>query len=1022
LSPRLYQRLYALFAVAVVTAAQSPDALTREFGATVRPFVRAYCLGCHSGAKAAAEFDLTRYAAIEDVVRDHPRWTLVMEKLANGDMPPKGMKQPSDTERKAVIGWVEELRKNEARKNAGDPGPVLIRRLSNAEFNNTIRDITGADIRPAREFPVDPSNPEGFDNSGESLAMTPALLTKYLQAAREISTHLVLKPKGIAFAVHPMLAESDREKYTIQRIVAFYERQPTRYADYFQAAWNYRHRAAAGQADLTLDAVAKAAKVSPKYLPMVWELLESNEANVGPLAKLRLMWRMMPRPEHKQPELVREAAVKMDAYVTRIRQLTARQFASPMIKGLSGTSQPLMNWKLRAFAAHRRDFDRQALQVEGEPPTPIPANASMEFFVRGNGQDTIAARNAVLAIRARHGEADLMVPAGERARYEDAMARFANVFPDAFYIKERGRFYPDDSEDKGRLLSAGFHNVMGYFRDDTALQELILDEAGKRELEELWLEFDTIADHTIRTYTQFFFNQSGEIDGRGRESGSFRPGDVITTEKIIFDVRQQYLAKAETEANPVALQAITEHFARVNAAIRLVERTRAESEPSHLDGMLAFASRAFRRPLQARERAEILTHYRESRDKAGLSHDEAMRELVVLVLMSPAFCYRADGVEISAAPAVSPVKPAAARGRPTAAPRMTPLSPYALASRLSYFLWASAPDEELLAQAASGDLTKPDVLRAQVNRMLRDKRAAALATEFATNWLMVRRFEDHQGVDRQRFPAFTNDLRSAMFEEPVRFIDDIIRNDRSALDMLYGKHTFVNRTLARHYEMENVRAREGEWVKVEDATRVGRGGLLPMAVFLTVNSPGLRTSPVKRGYWVARRLLGEVIPPPPPTVPELPGDESKSSLPLRQLLARHRENAACAGCHARFDSFGLSFENYGPTGERRKSDLAGRAVDTSAEFPNGMQGTGLDDLRGYIRKHREQDFVSTLTRKLLVYALGRSLLLPDEPLLDTMRGRFTASGHKVSALVEAVVTSPQFLNQRAHVDVSARTE
>ena len=188
-----------------------------------------------------------------------------------------------------VIDWVQAVRTNEARKNAGDPGPVLARRLSNAEYNYTIRDLTGVDIRPTREFPVDPANTAGFDNSGESLSMSPALLNKYLQAAREVGDHMVLTPDGFDFAPHPMLVETDREKYAIQRIVDFYERQPTDYADYFQAAWRFKHRAALGKPAATLAGIAAEAKVSAKYLPMVWQILEerrSDEQEVGPIAKL----------------------------------------------------------------------------------------------------------------------------------------------------------------------------------------------------------------------------------------------------------------------------------------------------------------------------------------------------------------------------------------------------------------------------------------------------------------------------------------------------------------------------------------------------------------------------------------------------------------------------------------------------------------------------------------------------------------------------------------------------------------
>jgi Protein of unknown function (DUF1588)/Protein of unknown function (DUF1585) len=232
---------------------------------------------------------------------------------------------------------------------------------------------------------------------------------------------------------------------------------------------------------------------------------------------------------------------------------------------------------------------------------------------------------------------------------------------------------------------------------------------------------------------------------------------------------------------------------------------------------------------------------------------------------------------------------------------------------------------------------------------------------------------------------------------------------------VYGRHTFVNPVLAKHYGMpEMARGAENDtWVRVEDATEYRRGGLLPMSVFLTQNSPGLRTSPVKRGYWVVRRVLGETIPPPPPNVPELPQDEAKSDLPLREMLAKHRDNPSCASCHARFDSFGLAFEGFGPIGEKRSNDLAGRPVDTRVDFPGGKQGIGYEGVQRFIREHRQQDFVDNLSRKLLAYSLGRSLLLSDEPLIERITAKLAANEYRFTGLVDSIVTSPQFVNRRS---------
>jgi hypothetical protein len=968
------------------TTARAAD-LEQGFADTVRPFVASYCLECHAGEKPKGELDLSRYQTLAAITGDARRWGMVLERLSEGEMPPKKAKQPPAQARRKVIAWIQAMRREELKKSAGDPGPVLARRLSNAEYNYTIRDLTGVDLQPTREFPVDPTNQAGFDNSGESLMMSPALMTKYLQAARLVANHLVLAPDGIAFAPHPVLVDTDRDKYCVQRIVDFYQRQPTDFADYFLAAWRFQHRQALGKGRASLAAIAADSHVSPQYLATVWEALQKRE-EVGPLAKLQAQFRALPAPARGQGELARPGCTQMRDFVVQLRRKLEPRFTPPMTKGLRGTAQPLLMWKNREYASHRRSFDPTVLQVEGEKLEKVAEREPPPKAVASAAADE-EDEAPVQAARRPGADDDLKVPAGQRARYEAAFARFASVFPDAFYISERGRNYLDKTKDKGRLLSAGFHNLMGYFRDDQPLYELVLDRRGKAQLDELWREMDFVADTTARTFTQFYLSESGLARGREKLKGA----PAITSEETLQAVLASYRERAA--GSEEAKKAVDDHFKIVSADIRWAEKARVDAEPVQLKALLDLAARAYRRPLAASDRDDLGGYYRELRDH-GLTHEEAMRDTLVAVLMSPDFCYRVDVVE-----------PGGARA----------LSDHALASRLSYFLWSSLPDQELHRHAVAGDLHKPAVLAAQARRMLKDPRARGLGTEFGGNWLDFRRFEQHNAVDRERFPAFTNELRQAMFEEPVRFIDDVVRNDRSILDFLYGKHTFVNPVLAKHYGMPIEKG--SDWVRVEDARKYGRGGILPMAVFLTQNAPGLRTSPVKRGYWVVRRVLGEVIPPPPAVVPELPRDEAKLELPLREVLARHRQDPACAACHARFDAFGLAFEGYGPVGELRTKDLAGHPVDARAEFPGGAQGSGLEGLTKFVRAKREKDFVDNLCRKLLSYALGRTLLLSDEPTVDEMKRKLQAGGYRFGAMVEAIVQSPQFLTKRGR-DVIAQ--
>jgi hypothetical protein len=966
------------------TAAPRPaDPLGQRFAKQVRPFLERYCFACHGPKKQKAMLDLSREATMPATVGNLRRWKQVLERLQAQEMPPEGAtRQPKTGERAAVVGWIRELRDREAKRHAGDPGTVLARRLSNAELDYTIRDLTGVDIRPSREFPVDPANEAGFDNSGESLAMSPALLKKYLAAARLVIDHVVLKPEGFVFAPHPAVTDTDRDHYCVARILAFYERHKVDVADYFLAAYSYRHRAALGRPAVELKQLAADAGLSVKYLALIWSALTEVEAELGPLAAIRKLWNELPAPGKGTTDAVRQGCRRMRDLIVRLRQQLQPTVGRLSVKGISPGSQPLVLWRNRQLASRHRSYT-------GEVAADLRKLA-------GQLQGADAALAKLFAVPAKDAASEKRLRAG--------LERFCSVFPAAFVVIDRGPYFDPKGAGKGRPLTAGFHLMQGYFRDDGPLCELILDESQRRELDALWHELNFIARAPMRQYKDFIFFERAEPPRFMFEAefdfARSEDKDAISQAKM-ERLAQLYLAKARKKgASSEALAAIETYFTSMSAEIRRLERAYVAAERSHLQALLKFTERAYRRPLSKTERDDLLAFYRKLRKEHELGHEEALRDTLTSVLMSPHFCYRFD------------------LAKPGTAARA--LTDYELASRLSYFLWSSMPDGELLAHAVAGDLHRPDVLKAQTRRMLRDPRVRRLATEFAGNWLDFRRFEEHNSVDRSRFPTFTNELRQAMFEEPIRYLTDVARRNRSVLDLLYGKDTFVNRALARHYGLPSPQ-RPDEWVHVEDARRVGRGGLLPMAVFLTKNAPGLRTSPVKRGYWVVRRLLGETIPPPPPSVPELPKDEAKlGELTLPQLLARHRDNKACAGCHRRFDSVGLAFEGFGPVGERRTRDLGGRPVQTAATFPDGKDRNGMDGLRTYLRDKRQDDFIDNLCRKLFSYALGRGLLLSDRKALADMRAKLATDHYAFGSLVESIVTSPQFLHKRGGEDPRER--
>jgi hypothetical protein len=931
-----------------ITAKPTEPPLERRFAEVVQPFLKSYCLGCHGLQKQAAKLDLSGWTSPSAIVKNPRLWDRALERLEAEEMPPeKAPRHPTAHERRAVLDWLQELREQEAQRSAGDPGVVLARRLSNAEFDYTIRDLTGVDIRPTRQFPVDPANEAGFDNSGESLTMSPALLKKYLAAARWIADHVVLKPGGFVFAPHVAVTDTDRDKYCVERIMAFYQRHRVDYADYFLAAWRFQHRRALGKSHASLRDFAGEAGLSAKYLAMIWSLLTESEPASGPLGEVQTQWQKLPADVRQQAEARRDCERLRDL-VVRLRKQFPPHVDRLQVKGISPGSQPLLLWRNDQLAA-------QHMRIGGDASS----------------------------------------------RSGAALAQFCRVFPDAFVITERAPYYDPSTSAKGRLLSAGFHLMQGYYRDDGPLCALVLDEAGRREIDTLWEELHFVTLDAVRQYKDFIFFERAEPP-RFMQDTAFdfaRSEDKdVTSEAKMQQLRAAYVAKARRAgASAPALEAIETYFANLSAQIRQVEQARRAAEPSHLAALQTFAARAYRRPLSGSERDDLIAFYRKLRAQDQLSHEDAVRDTIARILLSPHFCFRLDLPE---------------PGKTT-----RPLPDYALASRLSYFLCSSMPDEELLAHAAAGDLHQPEVLVAQTRRMLHDDKIRGLAEQFAGTWLEFRRFEELNTVDRRRFPSFTNELRQAMVEEPIRFFVHVASQNRSMLDFLDAKYTFVNPVLAKHYGMPVPEGGADRWIKADEASRYGRGGLLPMAVFLTKNSPGLRTSPVKRGYWVVRRLLGEHIPAPPPEVPELPKDEAQlGGQTLPQLLAQHRNHKACAGCHQRFDAMGLAFEGYGPIGEQRTLDLSGHPIDANATFPDGSECTGLDGLRRYLSEKRRGEFIENFCRKLFAYALGRSITLSDRTTIDKLCVRLAKDGFRFEDAVEFMVTSPQFLNKRGRDD------
>jgi hypothetical protein len=487
-----------------------------------------------------------------------------------------------------------------------------------------------------------------------------------------------------------------------------------------------------------------------------------------------------------------------------------------------------------------------------------------------------------------------------------------------------------------------------FYREDDHLRRLMLNEEEARQLDRYWDELLFITQEPLLLVTAF--DQLAEFATQDRP-------DVV---KELVPLRQPILDRA--------------------AAFR---QRLIDCEPKQIDSLLAFAQQAYRRPLTEQESQQIRSLYASLREQE-LSHEEALRLTLARVLVAPAFLYRLE--------------------QPGPGAKASPVSDWELASRLSYFLWSSQPDEELRAAAAAGRLRDPEVLAAQAKRMLRDPKSRRLATEFACQWLQIYEFDQHDEKSERHFPTFAQ-LRSEMYEESIHFFTDLFQNDRPVLNILDADYTFLNEDLAKHYGIPGVTGQQ--WRRVEGVRQFGRGGVLTQATVLAKQSGASRTSPILRGTWLSDVVLGEKLPRPPKNVPVLT-DTVPEGLTERQLTERHSIDPACVACHRRIDPFGFALENFDAIGRFRQKDAGGLAIDTKTVVPDGTSIEGLAGLQDYLLTARKQAFVRQFNRKVLGYALGRSVRLSDEPLLAEMQATLEKNDYRVVPAIELIIRSPQF--------------
>ncbi len=971
----------------------------------VEPFLAAKCYECHNADKSKGDVDLKRFASDPQLAVEFDLWQKVKDSIENGDMPPKKAKALDPAEKDGITAWVTHSLDMLAEAKSGDPGPVTMRRLTNAEYDNTIRDLTGRDYALAQEFQTDGGGGEGFTNTGDVLFMSPAAIDKYFNAARKLADHATIMP-GTGIAFHPnrigLRGPEQVKAQAEQGLYVWYQQkatphlptddQPLREADYMHACWKHQHQ------KVPLEQLAKDMKLNIHFLANWWKHLNNTEPKSRFLDLTRVPWRALPADEKAALPIIQTIAADRQSWNNpkrpgegpqRWQQDSDGIRPYPMQTSVNGKKHVHLcfgdtadgNKGDIALVTHievsvgkeklnyrhwlTKTLDEKKKQAAANPAPPnldaLKARiAELEKMRAVYGRHPQPGRTIEPHVLAFAAPQVFTLPLPEGSHWLKVDTRLDMENPEV----EEATIQWALSTDKPRDVTKVMSGVLTIWKRGTKAAQQTMGEFNSMKQ-----AFADMMERRLEIVAQNMYRSS--------------PGLGV----YYFSDEQfgQLLGKQEGER----LLAMKKDWGFA-APSKLNAQQAKDYDSAMVWHLRQFAKRAWRRPMSEEEFQKIDALYFDGRSKE-LDRESAAREVLVRVLVSPHFLFKAETLPLAAS-GEGDVK----------------LNVYELASRLSYFLWASMPDWELRKAAEDGSLAKPEVLAAQTKRMLRDPKASALAKEFAGQWLKFSGFDAQSTVDEKIFPQFTADIRHDMQREVVEFFTRLVHEDRKVGDIIGGDYTFLNERLAKFYGVPGVTGDEFREVKV---AQQNRGGLLGMGAILTKTSRPHRTSPVVRGDYLYQVVLGFSSPPPPPNVPELKEASKPSS--LRESLMQHRTDPACAVCHERIDPLGFALERFDPIGQFRSEP----DIDDTGELKDGTKFQGLSGLRDYLKKNEPQ-FTTQFTRKLLGYALGRQTLPSDKALIAQMQTSMKQNGGKFSAAVLEIVKSRQFQNRRGEPAVA----
>lgn len=1021
-----------------------------------------HCAECHNESTTEGEFSLQSF--LDGNVQDES-WARTLQRIrfrvAAGEMPPEDANTLDANERRQFVALIESELQRLADQFRDDPGAVAISRLTPYEYRNVIRDLSnGVASNAGRFLPNEGGAGEGFANVGTAQVMTLPQYEKYIDAAKDALRHVRVYPRfdnhfprsdkpavGSIATDHlwrsyprpDVDAPAAARKEVVDEMIAWHVAQQQKWgaehrdaleqelgfvhAAYLEAAWHYANRddsdepldsycdypVAIDSTDQSWQGAPDTIALAPAALEKWWDIL-NNEIKDSPHAAWAIAWRKLAKRSD------------LDSADVRRHCLAIVSGDDDMVVETEDYAPP---YEISYHEAKEEVL--KAAEQEGHWPFRIEIGDAEELFLvvtdagDGNRGEYAVWRRGRFVFRD-----------GSAKPWQEVVtvvgARSGNEFPFGF-DGEKSEVLSDDAlgaKPPGTLKFAVPKDAIVFEVDLTldenrtetaSIQALVLKSkpksssyvpgrfvfGGKKRPATAGAELKKEHQRALRKRNVAEANKT-KI-GLNAEKNLFANWDRTPIESIGGPWPDQETEQYEPQfpyhytVPEVLHNATNEDLAELRRLeARLVALVDARDEAALLQCartfLRPFARRAWRRAITPGELETLLNLYKNGRQQ-GLSFDGSVKSSMLLVLSSPHFIYK----HYPAVASESSSKPSATSS----------LSSHALANRLAFFLWGSLPDQELLELAERDQLKRLDVLSRQARRMLTDPKARSLARDFAGQLWDFAGFENFNNPDPERFSEFTSELRRAMMEEVEMFLADLFQQDRPITNVLDADYTFANQILAQHYGFDD-ETHDENFQRV--ALPAERGGLATMSLFLTKKSLPLRTSPVQRGVWVMENLLGRHLPNPPADVPPLSEDDrNKAGENIRQQLERHRADASCASCHDKIDPLGISLENFDAIGRWRETERDGSALATTAETEDGTKLNGSSGLKRYLRVHQDE-FIDHFNRKLLGYALGRSVGIGDQALLERMNDRLQKEHFRFSVLVEEIVSSPQFRTKR----------